>query len=231
MSKRHLKTLTVPNTWPINRKESKFTLRPNPGNQSREYCMPITTLMKTTLEGKIQTKKESRKMLKEKEVLVDGKRRTDYRYPIGLMDVLTLKDLKKNYRVILTNKGKLNIQEIDDKEAKLKLCRITGKRNQKKGKIQIITNDGRTILTDKKDFKIGQTLLITIPEQEIKEVIKLEKGVLVYLIGGRHIGKKGVIEEITSELITLKTENGEIKTNQKFALALGKGKPLIKVAE
>jgi len=228
MSKRHLKSLATPRTWQIKRKGQKYTIRPKPGSQKKEYCMPITTLLKTDLDF-LKTKKESRKMLKTKEVLVDGRRRTSYRYPLGLMDVLTLKDEKKNYRVLLTEKGKIKAYEIDEKESKLKLCKIKDKKTIKKGKTQVITEDGRTILTDDKNLKRSDTILITLPEQTIKEIVKIEKSSTAYIIGGKHIGKTGVIEEVNENQVSIKTKEGVVKTVKKFIFATGKQKPLIKL--
>lgn len=226
MGKKHLKSLATPKTWQIKRKAEKYTIRPSPGNQKKEHCMPITTIMKTDLKF-LETKKESRKMLKEREVLVDGKRRLSYRTSVGLMDVLTFKDIKKNYRILLTKKGKIKAFEINEKEANLKLCKIKKKKTIKKGKMQIITGDGRTILTEAKNLKISDTILITLPKQEIKEVVKMGKSALAYIIGGKHIGKFGTIEEIKENQVSIKTDGGVIKTVKNFVFVTGKHKPLI----
>ena len=96
-----------------------------------------------------------------------------------------------------------------------------------KGKIQINLNDGRTILTEKKDFKVGDSVLIELPSQKIKQTIKLEKGSLVYLTGGKHIGEIGVIEEFKDNIIVYKRNNQKHETLKKYALVVGKNKPLI----
>lgn len=228
MSKRHLKSLATPRTWQIKKKANKFIIRSSPGNRKKEHCIPITTIMKTDLKL-LETKKESKKMLKTKEILVDGRRRTSYKTPIGLMDVLTFKNIKKSYRILLNKKGKIKAFETDQKEANLKLCKIKDKKTIKKGKTQIITDDGRTILTDDKKIKISDTILITLPEQQIKEVVKMDKANHVYITGGKHVGKTGKIEEIKGNQILVRTNKEVVTTIKKFVLATGNQKSLIKL--
>jgi len=42
MSKRHLKSLATPRTWQIKRKGQKYTIRPKPGSQKKEYCKMLS---------------------------------------------------------------------------------------------------------------------------------------------------------------------------------------------
>lgn len=159
--------------------------------------------------------KEVKKILHDSEILVDGIRRKEPKFPVGIMDVITLKETNKHYRVVL-DKGKLSLIPINKKEAAVKPCKIIGK-NKVKNKMQLNLYDGKNILVEKDTYKTGDTLIISLPKQEIKEHIKLEKGCRIYLIGGKHSGDTGRVEDIISNKITYKRESGAvIETLKKY---------------
>ncbi len=58
---------------------------------------------------------------------VDGKIVTDYKFPVGLMDVVTLKKANQSYRMLIDYKGRLKLVPIEENEAGWKLARIDGK--------------------------------------------------------------------------------------------------------
>merc|ERR1711907_594016 len=78
-------------------------------------------------------------------ILVDGRVRKDPKFPLGLMDVLSIPKIKKNYRVLYDVKGRFVMRDITAKQAATKLRRIV-KRAMGKNRIPyIVTHDGRTI--------------------------------------------------------------------------------------
>ena len=144
------------------------------------------------------------------------------------MDVIALKN--KYFRVVL-DKGKLNLIPIDKKEAGFKPCKIIGK-NIVKGKVQLNLYDGKNSLIEKDNCKVGDTLIIGLPKQEIKEHIKLEKGCFIYLVGGKHKGDVGKIEGIISNKITYKGKSGEmIETLKKYVFVVGKDQAVISLTK
>jgi len=228
MSKNHLKTLNTPKTWTINRKESKFVTRPNPGAHKIELSLTLNMILKTIL-GRASTKKEVKKILHKGEVLVNGKKRTDVAYPMGLMDILTIPKNKESHIMLINSQNKLYLQSIDTKEADRKLSKIIDKKITKKGITQIKTLDGRTILVKKNVYKTGDTIVLSIPKQEIKDIIKLEKGATILLFRGKHVGKIATITEIQGTVLKFKHESGEFETKKNYAIVIGKDKPLIKI--
>ena len=60
-------------------------------------------------------------------------------------------------------------------------------------------------------------------QNKIKGHLKFEKGAFIYLIGGKHVGKTGILEEIrsftglTKDTVTLKTDKGKITTKKDYA--------------
>jgi len=222
----HLRRLNAPKSWPIKRKSNKYLKRPNPGAHPIKLGIPMTILLRDILEV-AKSNKEVKKILYNKEILVDQRRVKDPKFIVGLFDTITL--LKDNYRVMIGKNKKLSVIEIKGEESKLKLSKVTGK-TKIKGKTQLNLFDSRNILIDKDDYKTADSVLIDLPKQTIKEHIKFDKGVSVVLTGGKHMGDQGTIEDISSNKIIYKNKEGEkIETLKKYAFVVGKQKPLIKI--
>lgn len=227
MAKKHLKSVATPKTWNISRKETVFITRPYPGAHSMLYSMPLNVIMKELIKC-AQTTREVQLILKTKQVLVDGMRRNEFKLPVGLMDTLSLPDINEHYRIILDSRGKLMAIGIPQEETIVKPCRIMGKTVLGKGKAQLNLSGGRNMLVQKEtDYAVGDTLLVTLPKQEIKQHFKLEKGAFVYLIGGSHIGETGLIEEISGNKIRIKADHGVYETPKHYVFVLGKEKAAI----
>ncbi len=213
----------------VKKKGIVFITKPNPGPHPIKLGLSLGTVMRDILKV-AKSLKEVKKILHDTEVLVDGIRRKEPKFPVGLMDVLEFKKSNELYRIVL-EKGKLNLIPIDKKEAGLKPCRITGK-NKVKGKTQLNLYDGKNILIEKDDYKIGDSIVISIQKQEIKEHIKLEKGCSILLLGGKHMGDIGKIEDIISNKITYKGKSGEIiETLKRYVFVIGKDKSSVSIEE
>jgi small subunit ribosomal protein S4e len=225
--KNHLKRISSPRTWKIDRKSNKFTIKPNPGAHSLEMGMSLGVIMRDILNY-AQTASEVRKILKNEEVLVDGKRRKDYRYIVGLFDVISFPKIEKNYRFTIDNKGKLNLVTIESQEANLKLASVVGKTKLKSDKMQINLHDGKNIISAE-DIKVGDTLLLELPKQTIKKVLKLNEGSTIILIKGKHSGDVGTYKGMEGKEAVYQKGNEEIKTTKKYIFVIGQDKPEIKV--
>src|SRR3989338_3925974 len=172
-----LKRLNMPKTWHIKRKGIKFITRPNPGRRF-DLAMPINLIIKDLLKY-AKTNKEVRAILQTRNVLVDGKRKKEVKLPVGLFDAI---DIENDYfRVIINKKGKIEVIKTSKDDAAIKPCKIIGK-TKVKGKTQLNLYDGKNILVEKDTYKVGDTLIISLPKQDIKKHIKFEKNALVYLI-------------------------------------------------
>ncbi|MCF7861114.1 30S ribosomal protein S4e [Candidatus Woesearchaeota archaeon] len=223
MPKQHLKRLATPATWPIKRKGIKFIVRPRPGSRKLELGLPFNIVLKELI-GVATTNKEARYVLYDNEVLVDGKRRKDIRFQIGFLDVISLG--KDNYRLIINNNGKLDIKSIPAKESKLKIVKINNKKISKKNLTELILSDGRVLRIAKDDktvYKTGDSLVLEVPEQKISKIIKLEKGSLIFMSGGKHIGSVGIVENVEGKKIFFKNDAGDVfETYKEYALVVGK---------
>lgn len=222
-----MKRLTAPRSWKVKRKTTKFITKPNPGPHRIERCMPLNVMLRDVL-GLAKNTKEVKYLLCNGEALVDGKVRNDVKFPVGLMDVLSIPKINKYYRMLIDRKGYLTLNEIKKEESTFKPCKITGKTVLKGSKLQVNLSNGYNILVKKDSFKPGETLLIELPSQKVKEHFKLEKGAYVFLTGGRHIGDHGVVDKVEDRIVLYKSQAGEVhETSKKNVLIIGSKKPSI----
>jgi len=226
MSK-HLKRHFAPKSWKIKRKGKKFATKPNPGTHKIGIALPLNIILRDIL-GYADNNREVKFILGNRNVLVDGVRRKDCKFPVGLFDTLSLNEIDEHFRIILDKKGKMAIIKIGKEESKLKLCKITGK-SIVKGKVQLNLYDGKNLIAQKDDYKVGDSILLVLGKNSnIKEKISFDKGILIYLTGGKHIGQTGKVQDIIGRRILYKTESGDIvETLKKYAFPIGKDKPLI----
>lgn len=230
MVKNHLKRLAAPKTWKIHRKKTVFITKPKPGPHSIYYSVPIRLAL-TELLDIARNKKEVNVILNDKNVLVDGVVRRDPKFPVGLFDVFEISKLKKYFRIIINQNFNLDFLEISESEAKLKPCKIVGKKKIGK-KFQLNLFDGKNILTDDNKFKVGDVLLLKLPDLEIKEHLQFSKNKTIFLIGGKQAGNVGRIEDTKRDTIIYKDNLGDIhETLKKYAYVVGNDKPMIKLSK
>ena len=71
-----------------------------------------------------------------------------------------------------------------------------GKTTVKGGKTQVHLHDGRNILLDESpDYKTGDSLVISLPDQKVSSHLEMKKGSTAYLTGGSHIGEIAKIKD------------------------------------
>lgn len=228
MARMHLKRLAAPLTWPIRRKENRFVARPK-GSFGLGMGMPLITALKDILKL-VRTRKEGKLVLNAREILVNGKRRKEEKFMVGIMDVLTIKDINRSYRVLLDRKGSLRLVPLSDGEASVKPCRVVGKGAVKGGKVQLSLHDGRSFLgtAGKDEHKTGDTVVLELPANKIAQHIKLEDGCLAYLTGGSHVGCTGVVEHVLGDKVIIRIGEDVVEAAKRFVFVMGKGKPVIK---
>ncbi|ADC70409.1 Ribosomal protein S4E, central domain protein [Methanocaldococcus sp. FS406-22] len=238
--KRHLKRLAAPVRWELPRKIHKFTVRPLPGAHPMSESLPLLLIIRDVLKY-ADNAREAKKIIKMGKVLVDGRVRKEEKLPVGLMDVVSLPEADENYRVLFDRKGRIKLKPTENPD--VKLCKIKNKTVIKGGHIQLNLHDGRNIVIKVSDptkaeedvYKTGDTLLISIPEQEIKAHIPFEVGKLAYITGGKHVGDFAKIVEIERrgiypDIVTLENMDGEkFKTVKDYVFVVGDEEPIIKL--
>jgi len=241
-----LKRKPAPRFWPIHRKEYTWVVRPLPGPHSLEDCLPLAVVLRDILDF-AKTRKEAKTIVSQGKIQVDGNVRLKDDFPVGLLDVVSIPDANKDFRVVPSGKG-LILQQIDKEEAKFKLCRIEDKKVIKGGHVQIAFHDGSSLLIKIADPKNPQediyetldTVKVSLPEKQILERIAIKEKDFAIITGGKNIGKYGKIVKIEkaegkrrrNALVTVEDANGNrYQTILNFVFALGETQPLIALPE
>jgi len=234
MSK-HLKRLAAPRVLRLHRKERAFTIRAAPGPHPLELAIPIGLVVRDYL-SLCDTYKEARKIVSNGDILVDGVKRKNIKFPCGLMDVISIPKMRKNVRILFDRNGKLTLVPISESDAEWKLCRIQNKTIVKGKKVQLNLHDGKNKLVEKDEYKTGDVLKISFKENKIDDVYRFDKGTVSMIIGGTHIGEIASIDEIQvvasskPNLAKMKGEK-EFSTIAEHVFPIGKTKPAITLPE
>jgi small subunit ribosomal protein S4e len=241
-----LKRKPAPRFWPIHRKEAVWIVRPSSGPHSLEKCLPLSIVLRDILEV-AETRKEAKKIVTQGKIYVDGKVRLKDDFPVGLMDVISIPDMSKFYRVLPSHKG-LFLSPISKEEASFKLMRVEDKTTVKNGNSQIALHDGTNLLTktgdsepqSEVDYETFTTLKVGLPEKEVLDQIKTKTGNIAIITGGKNIGKQGKIIEIEktvakkrrNALVVIQDKNGgRYQTILDFVFSIGGAQSLISLPE
>ncbi len=198
---KHLKVQNAPAFWGISRKAYRFTLKPSAGPYPINESYPLGIILRDILKL-CNNIREVKRILLDGKVKIDGKVRYDEHFPVGLMDIISIDTINKNYRLIPYGKYTLYPKEIDSNEINLKICKIKNKHTIKGNKIQYTLHDGRTIINNI-NAHVNDSLLIKVPEQEVIRHIKLDKDSIVIITKGDNAGNIGKVIDIKDGTFTL----------------------------
>ena len=240
-----LKRKPAPRFWPIHRKEFEWIVKPSSGPHSLEKCLPLSLVLRDIL-GVAETRKEAKMIISQGKVYVDGKVRRKDDFPVGLMDVLSMSDMNKFFRIMPSHKG-LFLNPVSREEANFKLLRVEDKTTVKNGRVQIALHDGSNMLAKVADPKNPQgayetfdILKLSLPEKQVIDHLKTKEGNLAVITGGKNIGKQGRIVEIEkteakkrrNALVVIEDEKGNrYQTILDFVFSIGGAQPLISLPE
>jgi len=202
----HLKRQKVPKNWPIYRKGTTYVVKPN---FNAQQGVPLLIIVRDILKI-AQNRKEVKKAIHEKKILVNTKSATEDKNSLVLYDTLSLVPSKKNYRLELDEKGKFTLSEI--KDANKKIAKIIDKKILKKKKIQLNLSDGRNYISDIA-CKVGDSVLINLENKKIEKSFAMKSKAKVLVVAGKHAGKQGVIEDIKEERKMAKVNFGKDSIN------------------
>ena len=229
----HLKRLAAPRSWPLKRKANIWTSKQSAGSHSIEDSVPAVVMLRDMIKV-CDTAREAKRIVGTRKLLVDGRPVRSVKAPVGFMDVVSIPEMDLYFRVAITDKGKLAAVPIAKEDAGWKLCMIEDKTKVAGGKIQLNLHDGRNILLEKNEYKTGDVLKVSVPDQKIDGVYELASGAAVLVYKGQHAGKLAVVSEYIvtkdpSENIVRFTDGTEtVKSN---VFIIGKDKPAIALPE
>jgi len=193
--KKHLKRVNAPKHWMLDKLGGVFAPRPSSGPHKLRECLPLVILLRNRLKYAL-TNKEVTMILMQRLVKVDGKVRTDQTYPAGFMDVVTIERTNENFRLLYNVKGRFSLHPITDEESAFKLLKVKQRKLGPHGYPFICTHDGRTIRFPHPAIKVNDTVKFNLTTGKIEEVIHFSTGNLVMVIGGRNLGRIGILKSI-----------------------------------
>ena len=219
-----LKRIAAPKNWPIERKSKKFITVPR-GPHS--FGIPLSVLLRDMLKV-ADSAAEAKSVIKQRKIMVDGKPLRDIKYGVGMMDIVTIPDLGKSWRATPLNG--YTFVETSGEDAKLKICKIMDKKNLRGGKTQINITGGRNILTEEK-YRTGDSLLLEMPEQKIKQHLPFEEGAVVMITSGKRSGIVSKIKKIErkNKRVWLETKEGDTEVPISSVMVVGKDRPAVKL--
>jgi len=221
----HLKRLAAPRYAPVARKKFVWLAKPMPGPHPASESVALLTLVRDVL-GLADNAREARRIIRSGELLVDGRAVKRERFPVGLMDVISIPSMKKYYRAVISSHERMKLAEIAEKEAGYKLCRIERKSMLRGNEIQAGLHDGRNIVAEN-GLKVGDTVKLAVPDQKLVEVMKLEPEARCLIVKGKHAGTIATVAKIHPRAsrrdpeATVKSGADEFLTVKKYLFVVG----------
>jgi len=230
-----LKRLRAPKFWKVEKKVKTWVVSPSPGPHKKFESIPLLVLIRDILKI-VENAAEAKDIIYKGELDVDGELRKDYKYPVGLMDVVAIKKLGKFYRIVPYEKG-LKAIEISEDEAKEKILKIENKTLLKGKKVQLNLHDGRNMIVEKDIYKSGDSLLVELPSNKIIKHVKLEPGNTALIVKGKNSGDIVKIKEFIvtrsrePNKVICEMDDKKLEVIQGYVMIIGEEKPLVKVVE
>ncbi|KAF1743881.1 hypothetical protein MXB_1655 [Myxobolus squamalis] len=190
--RKHLKRLNAPSHWMLDKLSGHFAPRPSQGPHKLRECLPIIIFIRNRLKYALNYD-EVKKIVRSRNIKVDGKVRTDVTYPSGFMDVITIEKTNEHFRLLYDCKGRFAVHRISNDESKYKLCRVKRVGLGQRGIPYITTHDGRTIRYPHPSIKVNDTVLFELKTGSILKIFKFESGKMAMVTSGRNQGRVGTI--------------------------------------
>jgi len=226
--KKHLKRLNAPRHWMLDKLSGTWAPKPSAGPHKARECLPLILILRNRLKYALNAHEVS-SILLQRHIKIDGKVRTDPTYPAGFQDVLTIEKTGEFFRLIFNVKGRYVLQPISADEAKFKLGKVRRVEVGQKGIPFLVTHDGRTIRYPDPLVEVNDTVKIDLSTNKITDFVKFDNGNLAMVIGGRNLGRIGLITHRekhpgSTEIVHLKDAVGHtFATRIGNVFVIGKG--------
>jgi len=226
--KKHLKRLNAPKHWMLDKLSGTWAPKPSAGPHKARECLPLVLILRNRLKYALNSREVS-SILLQRHIKVDGKVRTDPTYPAGFQDVLSIEKTGEYFRLIFNVKGRFVLQPLNTEESKFKLGKVRRIEVGPKGIPFLVAHDGRTIRYPDPLIEVNDTVKIDLATNKIIDFVKFDSGNLAMIIGGRNLGRIGIIEHRekhpgSTEIVHLKDAIGHtFATRIANVFVIGKG--------
>jgi ribosomal protein S4E len=222
---RHLKRHAMPKSWNIDRKLIKFVTKPRPGSFKRDYVVSILSLIRDEL-NLVKTLKEAKYVLKNDEVLLNGKKVENIKTAVGIFDILEIKSIGLKKIFLFNELGKISTIDVKDNNMYLK---VSNKKLLRKGEFQINFMNSFNLKVDEKQFKnikVGDTIVYDFKNKKIVEHIPFKENIFAYIFDGTFKGHFVKLGKVTGynglgeDLIELEFDKKIHSTAKKYCFPI-----------
>ncbi|MFB6136438.1 MAG: 30S ribosomal protein S4e [Halobacteriaceae archaeon] len=220
----HQKRLSVPKSWPVERKTQTFTVKAS-GGPHGEAGVPLVIVLRDVL-GYVDSTSEAKYAANGGGVLVNGDEVSDVGRPIGMFDILALPERDEYYRVFPDEGGRLGLTPISEEAADSKLSKITDKTVVSGGRVQLNLHDGTNLLVEEGAYAAGDSVVVDNDDKSVVAHFPYEEGALVTAVDGEHAGDIGDLESIevtpgsSPNNVHVSTEDGEFETVEEYVVVI-----------
>ena len=223
------KRMSAPTAWQLAKKEKKYVVSVAAGPHDGS-ALPIGVWLRDHMHLAENTK-EARKILHDRQVVLNGHIVTDEHLGIDVFDIISFPKINKHYLILVDAKGRQIEQEIPEQAANVRLVKVANKTTIRGGKTQINLTCGANFISD---FACNgkDTLIVGLTGDDrfkVHEHFPYGKGALALVIGGQHTMKVGTIEQIyvqhsslPNRVILKGTDGTTIETIEDYLYIIGK---------
>jgi len=220
----HQKRLSVPKSWPVERKTETFTVKADAGPHG-EAGVPLLIVLRDVL-GYADTRKEARYALDQDSVLINGKAVSDEERPVGMFDILAFTEREEYYRVFPGQGGRLSLTPLDAESAGSKLGKVVNKQHVPGGDVQLTLHDGQTLVVENEDYDTADSLIVDNETDEVVAHFEYETGALVTAVNGEHAGEVGRVDAIqvtpgsADNIVQIEQDDGAFETVEDYVVVI-----------
>lgn len=120
-----------------------YAPKASPGPHKARDCLPLIVFIRNRLKYALNGR-ETKAILMQRLIKVDGKVRTDATYPAGYMDVISIDKTGEHFRLVYDTKGRFTVHRIETAEAEYKLGKVKRVQLGRGGIPFLVTHDART---------------------------------------------------------------------------------------
>jgi small subunit ribosomal protein S4e len=170
--------------------------------------------------------KEAKRILHDGHVTVNGRVVKNHKAQVGSFDVFTAAG--RSYRVLPNPRGKHELTEIDEEDAKRKLARIDNITVVRGGKLQYNLHDGTNVVLKEK-YSTGDSLVFSLPDYSVIEHYERKAGNKATIVGGKHSGESGAIVELIKvpssrpNMVRIEHDHRQFETIDEYVFVTGRG--------
>jgi small subunit ribosomal protein S4e len=221
----HQKRLSVPKSWPVERKTETWTVAAGAGPHG-EDGVPLLIVLRDVL-GYVDSRKEANYALDQDGVLVNGDTVSDVERPIGMFDIVVFAERDEYYRVFPDEGGRLALTPIAADAADSRLGKVVRKTQMTGGDVQLTLHDGTNVRVEADtEYDTRDSLVVDNETKDVVAHFEYEEGALVTAVAGSHAGEIGEIESIDvtpgsgANAVAVEHDDGGFETVEEYVVVI-----------